>query len=259
MLHRMKEGIEMPRPKATPIILTVVLVVIVQAVSVGAISRLVKPDGTGDYPTIQDAIDAASDGDSVVLDNGKFTGPGNKNLDTQGKAIVVMAADWADSCIIDCELDGRGFYVHSGETASTIIRGIEVRLGDPPVSNDRGGGILCIDTSPTVVECVFRANWADSGGAVYLRNSNSQFIRNAFIDNYWWPHPPASRLGVGAAIYCTDSDISVIDSYFNHNLMNQGKGCGVQAHQSTLRVIGNLFYDNGWIMDDQSPVYADSS
>ena len=35
---------------------------------------VVTPDGTGDFPTIQTAIDAAGDGDIIELTDGTFTG-----------------------------------------------------------------------------------------------------------------------------------------------------------------------------------------
>jgi hypothetical protein len=36
----------------------------------------VRPDGIGDFPTIQAAINAAHDGDVIVLAEGTFSSPG---------------------------------------------------------------------------------------------------------------------------------------------------------------------------------------
>ena len=52
---------------------------------------MVRVDGSGDYPTIQVAIDNAVDGDEVVLEPGTYTGPGNRNLNFKGKAVRVRS------------------------------------------------------------------------------------------------------------------------------------------------------------------------
>ena len=45
------------------------------------------------FRTIQRAIDTARDGDTVVVLEGRYTGPGNTNLDFLGKAIIVQSRD----------------------------------------------------------------------------------------------------------------------------------------------------------------------
>lgn len=82
-----------------------------------------------DYFTIQEAIDAAYDGDTVLISNGTYTGLGNKDLTYEGKAITVRSENGPESCIIDCEGDGRGVSFHTRETAGSVFEGITVRQG----------------------------------------------------------------------------------------------------------------------------------
>jgi len=116
---------------------------------------LLKADGSGDYPNIQAAIEAASDGWEIVLSPGIYRGPGNRNLDPLGKAITIRSVDPEDpevvsATVIDCENQGIGFHIHSGETHQTIIAGITIING----TGSPAAGIYCENGSPTIRNCV---------------------------------------------------------------------------------------------------------
>ena len=51
----------------------------------------VDDDGVADFSTIQEAIDAAVDGDAVLVAPGTYTGDGNRDIDFKGKAITVRS------------------------------------------------------------------------------------------------------------------------------------------------------------------------
>ena len=90
----------------------------------------------GAYPTIQATVDAAANGDTVLVAAGTYSGPGNRDIDFHGKSLVVTSQAGPSSTIIDCggykSTDGsgnhRGFYLHSGEKNATI-RGFTVKNG----------------------------------------------------------------------------------------------------------------------------------
>ena len=65
---------------------------------------VVRPDGTGDAPTIQAAIDSLGVDDAIALADGVFTGLGNRDL-TQADRWVRMWSLSGDptACVIDCQ------------------------------------------------------------------------------------------------------------------------------------------------------------
>ncbi len=167
-------------------------------------------DGSGDYLTIQAGIDAASDGDEVVVCDGVYTGPGNKNLDFGGKAITVRSENGPDNCIIDCENDGRGFYFHNDETADALVDGFTITNGN--VGTDAGGAVVCAATSPIISNCVIVGNVAASGGGIYCYDG-APTITSCTITGNTATHPQRGGGGVrGFATSPTIADCTITDN-----------------------------------------------
>jgi len=138
------------------------------------------------YPTIQAGINAAVNGDTVLVANGTYTGTGNKNIDFLGTAIVVKSAGGAENCIIDCQNSGRGFYFHSNELLTSTLDGFKIING--AVTNC-GGGIKIENSSPTIKNCIIYGNHANGtggnacGGGIAAQTNASPLISNCTISN----------------------------------------------------------------------------
>jgi hypothetical protein len=132
-----------------------------------ATTYLVRPDGTGDFPTIQAAINASVNGDVIELADGTFTGPGNRDIRYGGKAITVRSASGdPDRTIIDCEGSAPehhcAFIFDHGEGPGSILAGVTIANGFAVF----GGGIFLTFCNPTLLRCTFYRNFANNGGGL---------------------------------------------------------------------------------------------
>jgi len=132
----------------------------------------------GDQPTIQQGLDAAADGDTVMVADGTYTGALNKNLDFNGKAVILTSEGETEDCLIDCENSGRGFIFGSGEGNDSVVQGFTIQNGNI----DYGGGIICSSSSPTIKNNIIRNNsGSQSGGAIYCMSGAQPLIQNNLI------------------------------------------------------------------------------
>lgn len=104
------------------------------ASSSSAATYIVKPDGTGDFATIQAAVLAADNGDVIELTDGVFSGTGNRDIGYGGKSLTVRSQSGnAEACIIDCADRlveyHRGFYFQDGETPDARLENVTIRNG----------------------------------------------------------------------------------------------------------------------------------
>jgi hypothetical protein len=177
------------------------------------------------YPTIQAGIDAASAGDTVLVAPGTYSGSGDWDLDFRGKAITVQSAGGAAVTAIDLQTFGnpvahRAFVFHTNETAAATVRGFTISGASLTVP----GAIAILSpsgpTSPTIDQCVFSANNAAQGAAIYAENGSPAISRCIFFSNK--ASSASAALNYGGAIAIASSD---------------------QTPQ-TARIVNDVFYGN---------------
>ena len=143
-----------------------------------------------DQPTIQSGIDAAKNGDTVLVADGIYRGDGNANINFNGKRITVKSENGAKNTVIDSQhkSNTRGITFNNDETRESVLDGFTIKNG----KHQFGSGIYCDNASPIIRNCIILHNRAGT---------------------------PADHSGKGGGIYCRDSDVLIEDCIISHNLV----------------------------------------
>ncbi|MBN2377939.1 MAG: right-handed parallel beta-helix repeat-containing protein [Sedimentisphaerales bacterium] len=227
-------------------LIMVLTVLGIQAKSLDAAELLVP----GGYATIQEAITAATGGDTVTVADGVYYGDGNRDLTFGGKAITLQSENGPYTCTIDC-----------GGSAGNEHRGITINNANENVTIDgftimngytsTGGGISCRYASPTITNCVLRNNTAeDHGGGIYTNQSNLT-ITNCLIYGNTVTNIAGTNAQGGGVYLDQDSDATITDCVIRDNYaLNYGGGIRTGNASPTITnclIQGNTadIYDGG--------------
>ena len=236
---------------------------------------LLWADGSGDYPTIQAAIDDANDGDVIYLFPGTYTGPNNTDIDFLGKSITVQSVapefpSVVAATIIDCngtEADPhRGFDFQNYEDPNAVLAGLTITNGyasdggaikilgaDPAISyctitdsfaEGYGGGIYCVYSESLITNCTFTGNSADFGGALHSEQLDYWRVPLTIANCTFTANSAASG---GGGISCTESyNLQIVDSVITHNYSAGGGGGGLMGWGpgTTLTITNSIISNN---------------
>ncbi len=194
------------------------------------------------YPTLQAAVTAAASGDTVLVADGTYSGPGNHDIDFGGKSLTVASQNGAASTIIDCQgsssANHRGFYLHSGET-SAVIRGLTIKNGYDSNSffgspyGGKGAGIAEYKANLTVQNCTIKDNTADGyGGGIYNENGTLAVTNCTFTGNAAIIPPATTASSYGGGIYNENGTLTVTNCTFTGNaaMGSTGNGGGISTY-----------------------------
>lgn len=158
------------------------LLVMIFALPSVAVTYFVAPDGSGQFATIQAAVNAAFNGDIIELGDGTFRGNGNRDVDYLGKSITIRSRSLDPvRCIIDCEGSSGtphvGFRFGSGCTRQSVLQAVTVEHG----YGQTGGGINVDMGNPTIRACVIRDNTSTGEGGGIRIWGGEPLVERCFI------------------------------------------------------------------------------
>ncbi len=186
---------------------------------------------TGDsYSTIQEAVDHAQSGDTIIIDPGTYTGTGNYNIQINKDLTLIGSNDTNNPTIIDAQGLGYIFTITAGVNVTlqylTLING-----------NTANGGAITNYGTLTINNCTFTNNTANENMGGAINNDGTLTINNStFTDNN-------ANNDWGGAIYNTGT-LTDTSNTFNDNSAYNG---------------GAIYNDNNGILTETNSTFTNNT
>jgi parallel beta-helix repeat protein len=233
------------------------LLVFIGSILPGTAETLYVPK---DFPSIQTAVDASSDGDTIVV----FPGTYMENVVIDTKSITLNSRDGAASTWIDGGQKGSvvTFVSTKGrESDGSVLKGFTITNGAAGL----GGGIYT-NSNVLITKNIVRHNTADRGAGLYLLSlwgdpkiqkiesndliansatrgggifsfSQSKITGNSISGNM------ASHSGAGVCLH--DGDASILEANTIWENLSSGWGGGVMCNHGSPHIWNNDIRANG--------------
>ena len=196
----------------------------------------------GDQPTIQEGIDVAVDGDTVLVQPDTYI----ENINYNGNNITVASlflttqdTTYISQTIIDGDSCGSVVTFISGEDETAILIGLTITNGD----EEAGSGIYCENSSPKLQNLIITGNYAGFGGGICCWDNSSPTLTSVTITG--------NSANEGGGIHC-DSSSPILENVTITGNSVVGHGGGIDCALSNLSldnvtITGNLAYQGGGI------------
>ena len=176
------------------------------------------------FVTIQEALNASADNDTIIVANGTYT----ESIQLNGKKIAIIGEN-RDSTIISAGVNGYGIYLNQAGKPNTLIRNITITNG---AAENGNAGLYVSDNSPN---CKFENLniIGNNGDGVYIAGFSSGKFSNCIIaDN-----------GLNGLIIWSESDAELV----NATIVNNGQhGINIQGDglPKNITVSNSILYGN---------------
>ena len=232
------------------IILSVLFILIFSSFAVANIINV-----PADYSSIQEGINASSDGDTILVQPGNYI----ENINYNGKSIIVGSlflttqdTSFISQTVIDGNQNGSVVTFENGENAESVLRGISLINGNGNIffGNRSGGGIFCNNSDPNLLNLIIYNNSVElNGGGIYCISSSPN------IENVGISCNSAGNQGGGICCYDYSSPTLVNVTISCNFSQFSGGGISCLAHSNPS--LENVFISDNTASDWGGGVYCD--
>ncbi|MHC4259238.1 MAG: S8 family serine peptidase [Planctomycetota bacterium] len=142
------------------------------------------------YSTIQAALDAAEDGDTVLVASGTYADSGNYDLEYGRKSVIVRSTGGSASTTIDCGNMGQAVNLESNRGIFAALEGFTITNG----TGDVGGGIRMENCRFMFKDCVVTGNTASDKAGGFYCSVSSPTLSNLTVQDNPAPNEPNAGL-----------------------------------------------------------------
>lgn len=223
-----------------------------------AVSHAVVKTVPAQYSTIQAAINASANGDTVLVSPGTFF----ENINFRGKKIVLTSEYYVTqntasiyATVINGSTpsqpdSGSCVIINNGEDSTTVLQGFAITGGTGTKWNDEhsaglyreGGGILVQYSSPVIKDNIIYNNVINNvtgvnstgGGGIRIGDSYVRFYNNIVMNN-------SARYGAGIVLnYCGgEYKNNIVCSNYGSYQYGAGSGFWLNGHFTRATIIEN--------------------
>jgi len=190
------------------------------------------------YGTIQEAIDASSDGDTVLVSAGTYL----ENINFNGKNIALIGED-RETTIIDGGQNGSVVLFENGEDSTAVLSGFTIQNGSGTLHSHEnydtdtekyGGGIFIRQFSKPIIKNVtIRNNLAYHGAGVAILTSVPTFLNCLIEGNQTTGEGTCGgMLGVHLDYWEIGGGYLLVENSKITNNFSENGGSGVHLHQA---------------------------
>ncbi len=216
-----------------------------------------------DQATIQEAINAAIKGDTILVAPGIYY----ENINFSGKNILlgsyfILSEDttYISQTIIDGNNDGTVVTFASGEDSTSVLCGFTVRNGNK--DSGAGGGIFIVESHPYLKNVIVTQNSAGNGGGILINYYSNPLLTNVTISGNISKLEGISghSVGGGGLLIIANSNPILENVLIENNIAQRGAGIrcddssNPQIIHSIIRKNRAKYYGGGFYVRGGQPV-----